>query len=154
MILGLHHPAISTPDMDRALAFYCDLMGAKLIKQGKWDNGNNAINERVGLKDSATKTAMVQVGHVYIELFEFSVPETHPRKTLRQANEHGITHLCFVVDNCIAEYERLKKAGVSFHAPPLTMPTGASFTYGRDPDGNIFELLEIPAQADFPNPYA
>ena len=27
MILGVHHPAISVPDMARAIEFYCDKLG-------------------------------------------------------------------------------------------------------------------------------
>jgi predicted enzyme related to lactoylglutathione lyase len=33
---------------------------------------------------------------------------------------------------------------MTFHAPPLTMPSGGVFAYGRDPDGNVVELLQPP----------
>ena len=41
-----------------------------------------------------------------------------------------------------AEYERLKKAGVEFHTEPQIVGVFRA-TYGRDPDGNIFELQEV-----------
>jgi hypothetical protein len=49
-----------------------------------------------------------------------------------------------------AEYERLKAAGMTFHCPPQGM-SGIRATYGRDPDGNVIELLEI---ADAKSPMA
>lgn len=154
MIFGLHHTAISTPDLKRAIDFYCGLLGGELVKQSEWTTGNDALNARLGLSESAAKVAMLKIGAAYIELFEFSTPKGQSRTKRRPANKHGIAHLCFVVDDCEAEYRRLCDAEVEFHAPPLKMPTGATFTYGRDPDGNIFELVEIPVEAGFPNNYA
>ena len=45
---------------------------------------------------------------------------------------------------------RLKAAGMEFNGSPVKFGDGSIFTYGRDPDGNIIELLEIPAGADTP----
>lgn len=42
-----------------------------------------------------------------------------------------------------AEYERLSKAGVTFFSAPQEMFDMLESVYGRDPDGNIFELQEI-----------
>jgi extradiol dioxygenase family protein len=47
-----------------------------------------------------------------------------------------------------SEYERLERAGVAFHCPPQSLvdeKLGESVlvTYGRDPDGNIFELMQV-----------
>ena len=40
------------------------------------------------------------------------------------------------------EYQRLRDAGMRFHSPPLDAgPTRCC--YGRDPDGNVVELLEF-----------
>ncbi len=55
--------------------------------------------------------------------------------------------MCFVVDDCQADYERLVAAGMDFHCPPMGGGTGAKLTYGRDPDGNIIELLELPKRS-------
>jgi hypothetical protein len=41
-------------------------------------------------------------------------------------------------------YVRLVVAGVRFHCPVVTFPSGVKATYGRDQDGNVFELLEMP----------
>ena len=41
----------------------------------------------------------------------------------------------------VAEYDRLVAAGMRFHCLPVTMGRQRA-TYGRDPDGNVVELLE------------
>ena len=40
------------------------------------------------------------------------------------------------------EYERLAAAGMRFHCAPV-QNGDAKMTYGRDPDGNVIELLEF-----------
>jgi hypothetical protein len=50
------------------------------------------------------------------------------------------------VERARREDERLRAAGVRFHSPVTTFPSGIKATYGRDPDGNVFEMLEIPAR--------
>ena len=61
----------------------------------------------------------------------------------RPACDAGITHICFDVINVDEEYERLLDAGITFHTPPVDVGGVVRTTYGRDPDGNIFELQEI-----------
>ena len=128
-------------------------MGGELVRRGRLPSGNHALATVLGLPECEAETAMIRVGRAHIEFFQFSNPAPKPRGSQRAANEHGISHLCFEVEDCSAEYNRLTRAGVAFHAPPMTMPTGASFTYGRDPDGNIFELIEVPKDAGFPSNY-
>ena len=57
--------------------------------------------------------------------------------------DHGITHLCLQVEDIDGEYERLKAAGMTFHCAPQKAGKGLRATYGRDPDGNVVELLEV-----------
>lgn len=53
-------------------------------------------------------------------------------------------HLCLEVVDIAAEYERLRTAGMSFHAPPPEVASnGLKAVYARDPEGNVIELLEF-----------
>jgi catechol 2,3-dioxygenase-like lactoylglutathione lyase family enzyme len=142
MIRGIHHTAISTADLERSLRFYRDLLGFKEVLTSGWERGAERADKITGLKDSSAKLVMLTAGNAYIELFQYSSPEARPGDPHRPACDHGITHLCLEVRDINAEYERLKSAGMVFHCPPQDM-AGVSATYGRDPDGNIVELLEI-----------
>ena len=154
MILGLHHAAISTPDMERATDFYCRVLGGTLVSRKGWNKGDcPEIDLRLGLRESGAQVALVRLGAAFIEFFEYASPTPRPKDPAEVAADHGIRHVCFVVDDCMAEYERLLKLGMRFHAAPLRAPGGLCFTYGRDPDGNIIEILEIPKGHEFPNNY-
>jgi predicted enzyme related to lactoylglutathione lyase len=47
------------------------------------------------------------------------------------------------VDDIAATYEKLSTAGVRIHCPVITFNDGSmKAAYCRDPDGNVFEILE------------
>ena len=63
----------------------------------------------------------------------------------RPVNDHGYTHICLQVSDIASEYERLKGAGMTFNAEPVDLG-GETCAYGRDPFGNVIEILERKAQ--------
>ena len=142
MIRGIHHTAISTGDLDRALEFYRDLLGFEVAAEFGWPKGTEAADSITGLKDSAARVVMLKAGNMIIEIFEYSSPATQQGDPGRPVCDHGITHFCVDVVDIDAEYERLKAAGMTFHCPPQDLGT-AKATYGRDPDGNVVELQEV-----------
>ena len=148
MIRGIHHAAISTPDIERALKFYRDLLGLAVIFETKWEIGTESADQITGLKDSAARVAMLKAGNACIELFEYSAPIPKASEPMRPVCDHGVTHICLDVADIDKEYERLKAAGMTFHCPPQGLGALRA-TYGRDPDGNVVELLEV-KDADSP----
>lgn len=143
MIHGIHHTAISTGDIERALRFYRDLIGFKEEWSSTWQVGTATVDKIVGLKDSSAQVVMLKLGDAHIELFQYATPHPKPGETNRPVCDHGITHLCLRVTDIDGEYERLKAAGMVFHCPPQVAGKGFRATYGRDPDGNVVELLEV-----------
>lgn len=142
MIKRMNHIGMSVRDIDRSIAFYRDLLGMEVLLAPISFSG--PIYEAVmGLKGAAGKVAVVQKADMEIELFEFSTPSPQPNSGDRQVCEHGISHLSFEVSDIEGEYERLIAAGVVFHCSPQTFKHGAIATYARDPDGNVFELVEL-----------
>ena len=141
MIRGVHHTAISTPDLDRALGFYRDLLGIDVVFEVPFDG--DAIEAITALPGAKGRVAMLRAANVHIELFEYAAPEAAPNVPGRPVNNHGLTHLCFDVTDLPSEYERLKEAGVEFHCPPTHLGRGVRTLYARDPDGNVVELQEI-----------
>jgi catechol 2,3-dioxygenase-like lactoylglutathione lyase family enzyme len=139
----LHHVAISTPDADRLMAFYRDLLGFELVYGGAWPQGNAAIDALTALEGSSARQVMLRAGNAYLELFQFSSPAAAPGAADRPVCDHGITHLCLLVDDVDDEQERLRAAGVPFHSAPQDLGQGVRTTYARDPDGNIVELKQL-----------
>jgi len=140
MIHGIHHTAISTGDLERAIDFYTGLLGFEVINRFDWERGSETADAVTGLKDSAARAAMLKLGNAFLEVFEYDSPTPRSADPDRPVCDHGITHLALQVSDMDAEYERLSGAGMQFHCPPME---GLRALYGRDPDGNVVELMEV-----------
>ena len=150
MILGVHHLAVSTPDIDRFVDHYERWFGFERHGGGGWEPGNARIDRMTGLEDSAARYQMIRLGNLYIEVFEYRVPQgcaVRPRMC-----DHGIIHFCLYSDDVFAEYERLSALGMKFRCPPGG-EAATRATYGFDCDGNVVELLQI-VQSDCAFPFA
>ncbi|MGI9324791.1 MAG: VOC family protein [Pseudomonadales bacterium] len=144
MIRGMHHVAVSTPNLERTVTFYRDVIGAEVVYEGGWEAGSEVIDTIVGLSGSHAKQAMLKLGNAYLEFFEYVTPPGNPIDPNYGVNHHGYTHFCLDVKDIDIEYERLKAAGVRFNCPPPKFEGGKlRATYGRDPDGNVIEIQEI-----------
>ncbi len=148
--LGVHHVAMATTDLDTMQRFYCEMFDMRPLASGEWENVPE-YDAMVGLDRSSARFVLLGGANLALELFQYLTPAPGPAEADRPVNRPGITHLCFAVADIDAEYERLSRAGVRFHAPPSgDSPIRA--TYGRDPEGNVFELLEF--RGDTPFDYA
>jgi catechol 2,3-dioxygenase-like lactoylglutathione lyase family enzyme len=148
MIRGIHHVAISTPNLDRLAAFYTDVIGFTPVMETAWAD-RPLVDRMIGGYDrSAARQVMLQAGNAHLELFEYSSPTPTPANPDRTPADHGYTHFCLDVVDIDAEYERLSAHGVTFNsAPPTVQEMGGvarlRAIYGREPDGNIIELQEV-----------
>lgn len=150
MILGLHHASITTPNLARLSAFYRNLLGFEVVLETAWEAGNTTADAIFGLKDTAVRMVMLRTANACLELFEFAHPSGKPADPHRPVCDQGITHICLAVSDITAEHARLSAAGMAFHSPPQNVPGLCRAVYGRDPDGNIVELVE----ADPTGPFA
>lgn len=154
MIGGVHHTGISTPDIERLIAFYRDVIGFELCYRMSVDTPAPSVDAMLEMEGVAVKMAMMRTGSSFIELLQFDAPAGDPRGAQWKLADHGVNHICLMVDDIDTEYARLKAAGMRFSAPPMrnqSRPT--CVCYGRDPDGNRIELMEI-ADRSIPYHYA
>jgi glyoxylase I family protein len=140
-IIGLNHVGISVSHLERAIGFYRDVLGMRVT--GRTTFAGEPYEMVLGLKAARGQVASLRLGDMEVELFEFDYP--HPRigDQNRPVCDHGISHFCIRVSDIHSEYARLSAAGVLFNCPPQNFFGRAIATYGRDPDGNVFELLEL-----------
>lgn len=144
MIRGVHHVALSTPDLDRLVSFYCDNLGFEVVYRNEFAN-SPVIDRLLGLEGAVARVAMLSAVNTHIEAFEYMEPVPVQAEAVRPVCDHGYTHFCLEVEGIQEEYERLLAAGMKFHCPPVSTGSSGNFmaTYGRDPDGNVIELIEI-----------
>jgi len=139
MILGMHHAALAVPDLEQALRFYCGVVGFRVVMEAELPAGYAPMNHAFGVANAACRVRMIRKGGSCLELFEFA--DAKPGDPQRPVNQLGITHFALVTDDYQKDYDHLAANGVVFNAPPF----GAApqrFAYGRDPFGNVIELLE------------
>lgn len=140
MIKTINHVGISVADLDRSIRFYRDVFGMELVRQREFSG--SLYESIMGLGRPQGRLAILQAGTARLELFEFSHPSPKSADSDRPVSDHGISHFCVEVGNVDQEYVRLKEAGVPFTCAPMDFSGIVKATYGRDPDGNVFELLE------------
>jgi catechol 2,3-dioxygenase-like lactoylglutathione lyase family enzyme len=133
---SLDHAAFTVRDMDRAVAFYRDLLGCTPLGQ-------------MLLEDGTFKLVYLRKGRAYIELFAHRVrPGEAPQEAGDEssARRPGYQHLAFQTDDVDAVAARLRAAGVRFTVDPRDAAGGVRLAFFLDPDGNELELVSnLPA---------
>ena len=141
MIVGIHHTAISTPDLDRCVAFYRDLFDFEVEFDFSWDESNEDFKKTHAQPETAGRVVMLTREGARIEAFEYKKPDPRRNAPLRDNADHGLAHFCIEVKDIDQEYERLLGAGMKFKSEPVPQAY-IKRCYGADPDGNIIELIE------------
>lgn len=119
--MKLNHAMVYSRDVAKALAFYRDHLGLKLLEEHR--DGDSLLYARLRLPKGKSTIALHQV-----EKGQKLVP--------------GAIRLYFEVSDLAATHRRLKKAGVTFTKPPKKMPWGWKHAYLNDPDGHEISLYE------------
>jgi glyoxylase I family protein len=127
-LLGFEHVGTTTADMDRAIAFYRDLLGLTLKLRKPSGGGEVAfldagggMLEVVAPKDGAGRSRDVPL------------------------SEAGMRHITLAYDSVDAMFEKLEAAGVEIVERPrdaFNTEIVRRVAFVRDPDGIIVELIE------------
>ena len=141
MIIGVRHTGIVVTDMEKALRFYRDLLGLKVVKD--FTEEGDYIDSISGL--SCVRVRMVKLTADDGSMIELLQYLSHPREARHNSQlcDIGCSHIALTVDDIDKEYARLLKNGVWFDCPPCISPDGyAKVTFCHDPDGTSIELVE------------
>jgi len=150
MILAFAHPGLVVPDLERACEFYRKMFGFRIISDEGWEN-NPDVDRAVGLRGSVSRGHLLAGHNCHLEIWEYSSPaQTGPGPGAFTAQETGIRHLAFYVDDCPKEYARLLSLGGTSLGEPVGSEEQGYVVYCRDPFGNIIELCEIPTPKESP----
>ena len=128
MLIGFEHIGITSRDLDRTIAFYCGLLGFRLVLRKPQASG---------------ELAFLDAGDGMLEVFAPATDIAPARDD--PADEAGMRHLTLAVSNVDTMVSQLEAAGVEI----LERPRNAHNTelikrvaFLRDPDGIIVELIE------------
>ena len=117
MIKAVKFVSVPTRDQDRALAFYVEKLGFRVVTDQPFGE-----QRWIELRVPGAETGVV--------LF---TPQGHEERI------GGFMNMAFVADDVRKTYEELSARGVEFVQPPKTEHWGTSAIF-KDPDGNTFVL--------------
>lgn len=127
MLIGFEHAGMTVADLDRTIAFYCDLIGLRLVLRKP---------------QKAGELAFLDAGGGMLEIV--GQPGVARSKDV-EPGAAGVRHLTFAVTDVDALVATLDAAGVEI----IERPRDAYNTelirrvaFCRDPDGIIVELIE------------
>ncbi|KAA5929681.1 VOC family protein [Pantoea sp. Bo_2] len=125
-LTAIHHIAIIASDYQRSKAFYCDVLGFRLMSE-VYREARDSWKGDLALQDRYT-----------IELFSFPEPParvSHPEAC-------GLRHLAFTVPDVAAAVATLADKGVVCEPIRIDELTGKPCTFFADPDGLPLELYQ------------
>lgn len=142
MIRAIRHTGLVVSDLDRALHFWCDVLGFTLTR--RLDESGPYIDAMMGLKDVRVTTAKLTAPDGgMLELLKFHSHPAQPSWT-GQPCSTGLTHIALTLDDLDAILPLLIEAGVTFPDTPQVSPDRyAKVTYARGPEGVLLELVQV-----------
>lgn len=139
---AFRHAGIVVSNMEKALRFYRDLLGLRVVKD--LNESGEYIDNLLNLKSAVVHTIKLSCdgGDSLVELLNFTNPSVKARDVYPFSI--GPTHVAFEVEDLDMIYRKLNKARVSFNSIPQNSPDGfAKVAFCKDPDGTLIELVEL-----------
>ena len=144
----LDHVSITVSDMNRSLAFYCDMLGLKEVERHHLE-GDTISNMagKPGVIMEVVRLIAPETPGVMLDLQQYVAPEG--KVSDAQLGDVAHSHLCFGVPDVWAAYQDLKAKGVEFISEPVSFDLDWGIVYVvffKDPDGFILELMQVPIE--------
>ena len=125
------HTMLRVGDLDKSIAFYCDILGMKLLRRKDYPGGEFTL-AFVGYGEEKDNTV--------IELtYNWGVSEYDLGK--------GYGHIALGVDDIYNTCDRIKAQGGKVSREPGPMKHGSTvIAFVEDPDGYKIELIQLGTQ--------
>ena len=125
------HTMLRVGDLDKSIAFYCDILGMKLLRRKDYPGGEFTL-AFVGYGEEKNNTV--------IELtYNWGVEEYDLGK--------GYGHIALGVDDIYGTCDRIKPQGGKVSREPGPMKHGSTvIAFVEDPDGYKIELIQLGTQ--------
>jgi catechol 2,3-dioxygenase-like lactoylglutathione lyase family enzyme len=147
-LVGIDHVGITVPDLEQAIQWYEDVLGAAApLTFGPFEGDflQGALDVVAGTK--IDRITMLRVGHsANIELFQYEAdPQRHDMPKNSDWSGH---HVAFYVTDIEAAVEYMDSRGVTRFFGPFTLTdgpaAGQSINYFQTPWGSYIEFISYP----------
>jgi catechol 2,3-dioxygenase-like lactoylglutathione lyase family enzyme len=137
------HVSFTVGDIERSTEFFTRF-GFEEYRD--YTNSGPEVDEGTDTDDAAMHIRWLRhaVGGPMLELIRYLNYDVN-----RSAHNSrvGAAHLCMTVDDVRAVHGELSADGITFLSEPHEDAFGVVWVYLRDPDGNVFELIQDPPGA-------
>ena len=134
MDITLSHTFITTPDKDKALAFYHDVLGFQVVNDVSFEGMR-------WLTVSPPSQPGVEIG--LVGPAENPNASADDRKAIEELLAKGMLNgLIFATDDCDATFERVRASGAEVLQEPIDQPYGVRDCAFRDPSGNMIRFSQ------------
>lgn len=141
-IVELHQVSLCVRDLARALRFYRDVLGCRLVAELAYAGAESSA--ALGLAAGEFQSALVERDGVRLELIAFAGGGADAPAPC--ADRPGLSHLTFRVDDLRSTLQSLRDQGVPAVAgTQVEYAAGSSSCLVRDPDGQLILLVQQPA---------
>src|SRR5438477_12418992 len=147
-IIAADHTGITVANLDRALAFWRDVLGFELSLRAH--HTEDLASEVTGVPGAEISFVVLKgYGHK-IELLEYLAPSNRKHVNLRPCDV-GSVHIALTVDNLEAVLSAIAASGWKTAGEPQMLKSGPNagkrVVYVRDPDGTTIEFMQPPPQS-------
>jgi catechol 2,3-dioxygenase-like lactoylglutathione lyase family enzyme len=142
-------PGIVVSDMDRAVAFYSEVLSFEKVSDV--EVFGDAYEHLEGLFGIRMRVVRLRLGEESIELKEFLTPQGRPMPGDSRGNDRWFQHIAIIVSDMDRAYEilrehhaRLASTGPQILPAYIKGAAGIRAFYFLDPDGHFLEILQFP----------
>jgi glyoxylase I family protein len=147
-IFAADHTGITVSNLERSLAFWCDVLGFELSH--RIHQTSELASEITGVPGAEISLAVVKAPGHKIELLEYLAPPDRKQHVDLRPCDVGAAHVALTVDDLEAVLDAITKSGWKAAGKPQTLKTGPNagkrVVYVRDPDGTTIEFMQPPPQ--------
>jgi len=148
IIKGIHHIGLNSKDASRLVDFYVDVFEFERIMELENWQGNPQVDRMVGGNNTSGLFGILRGKNIYLEIFQYYSPAPSIIGPL-EVWDRGFTHICFSVSNIEDAHAKLLSRGMNFISDKWSDYGTFRAVYGRDPDGNLIELIETMSDHHF-----
>lgn len=138
------HVAMSVKDMEKAIAFYRDVIGMEKVFDREF---GEEMGRLIGVEGTQVRIVHMKLDDSVIEFFDYAYPEGRESVRERTQSDYGLTHIGFIVEDFWSTYEHLKDHGVEFLGEAVEIRPGVFVAYFYGVEHEVCEIREIVPQS-------
>jgi catechol 2,3-dioxygenase-like lactoylglutathione lyase family enzyme len=136
----MDHAGISVKDIEKAIAFYRDVIGMEISLDREFDA---PLAQITGHENARARIVHMRLGESVVELFDYKHPQGRERIPDHKQADFGLIHIGFMVEDFQGTYQDLKAKGVQFLGQPVEIRPGVFVAYFYGAEGEVCEMREI-----------